>query len=74
MLTLGVAVHQVFASIFVALGTARFQSPAAPIIALIVAIAFPSSRLLTYMNVRDFGSAAFPASINALPAARASGF
>jgi hypothetical protein len=34
-------------------------------IAAIVEIAFPSSRLFTNTNVRRFGPAAFPSSINA---------
>jgi hypothetical protein len=42
--------------------------------AVIVEIAFPSRRLLTKMNVLDFGPAACPSAISALPAARASGF
>jgi hypothetical protein len=43
-------------------------------IAAIVERAFPSNRLLTKMNVLRFGPVAFPSSISALPAARASGF
>jgi hypothetical protein len=52
-------------------GDALFH--AASSMAAIVEIAFPSSLLFTKTNVLRFGPAAFPSSINALPAARASG-
>lgn len=47
---------------------------AADIIAAIVEIALPSSRLLMNTNVLRFGPAALPSAVSALPAAHASGF